>query len=335
MSEDVRCANCGTAYRSPEGFPGLLDFRLPRRRTSADLDQEAIWNRAAGEGMPSTPVDGLDCRNDFKSLLFREVSDRIGWPGEGSWTIDLGCFDGSLSRNWTLRYGTSIAGIDASPEAISRARRADPFDNVYHLASLEALPFPDSSFDAALCLDVLEHVEDPFPVLEEAARVLRPGAPYLFYVVSSRLTGTWDWWSYYVRRVFGRNVPARLGDCPEGGHDADRLVDPRAFRSLLRAAGFTVVELRPFHSFFTTLYDDRIRPALINWRARRGKAEPPPSAPGNKGAQAIVQPSAISPGKHGRLAWVDRARRVAETLDLPWRIFLSSRGFLVHGRRAA
>ncbi len=39
----------------------------------------------------------------------------------------------------------------------------------------EHLPFADGSFDAALSLNVLEHVRDPFRCARELARVVRPG----------------------------------------------------------------------------------------------------------------------------------------------------------------
>jgi SAM-dependent methyltransferase len=39
----------------------------------------------------------------------------------------------------------------------------------------ESLPFPDNHFDYAISLQVLEHVEDPRPLLEEMYRVLKPG----------------------------------------------------------------------------------------------------------------------------------------------------------------
>ena len=47
-----------------------------------------------------------------------------------------------------------------------------PFNVV---GDMEALPFPDGAFDAALALACLHHIPDPAPALDEAFRVLRPG----------------------------------------------------------------------------------------------------------------------------------------------------------------
>jgi SAM-dependent methyltransferase len=44
------------------------------------------------------------------------------------------------------------------------------------------IPFPDESFDALFCAEVLEHVFDPEPVLAEIHRVLKPGATALLTV---------------------------------------------------------------------------------------------------------------------------------------------------------
>lgn len=60
-----------------------------------------------------------------------------------------------------------------------------PYDSTDVLGVAEELPFRDDSFDAVLCLNVLEHVKDPFRVARELMRVLRPGgemmvvAPFL------------------------------------------------------------------------------------------------------------------------------------------------------------
>ncbi len=43
-------------------------------------------------------------------------------------------------------------------------------------ADLLKMPFRDASFDAVLCTETLEHVTDPQRLIDEMARVLRPGA---------------------------------------------------------------------------------------------------------------------------------------------------------------
>lgn len=48
--------------------------------------------------------------------------------------------------------------------------------------NLEALTFADATFDLAVTLDVMEHVNQPDQVLREIRRTLRPGGAYLFTV---------------------------------------------------------------------------------------------------------------------------------------------------------
>ena len=43
------------------------------------------------------------------------------------------------------------------------------------MADATALPYPDRSFDAAVCVQVLEYVKDIGAALSELYRVLRPG----------------------------------------------------------------------------------------------------------------------------------------------------------------
>jgi SAM-dependent methyltransferase len=87
--------------------------------------------------------------------------------------LDAGC-NSAESTGWYRQKAKHVFGIDPSETAIARGRAAFP-DLDLRVGSLEALPYPDGQFDAVVCLDVLEHVEDELQALNELHRVLAPG----------------------------------------------------------------------------------------------------------------------------------------------------------------
>lgn len=94
-------------------------------------------------------------------------------------TLDLGCGDAHFA---TVTFDRPLGvGVDPWTWPLRDARRLHP--NAYHLlaqADGARLPFPTGHFASALSNSVLEHIPDLDPVLAEMARVLRPGAPFVF-----------------------------------------------------------------------------------------------------------------------------------------------------------
>jgi len=68
----------------------------------------------------------------------------------------------------------TVVGLDISRSMIDQ-RAEDPLLTENLVGDMEALPFDDASFDAALFVGALHHVPDPLPALREAFRVVRPG----------------------------------------------------------------------------------------------------------------------------------------------------------------
>ncbi len=100
-------------------------------------------------------------------------------PGEA--VLDLGCgagFDAFIAAQ-IVGPGGRVAGIDASQAMLAVAeagRREAEFTQIeFQVAQVEALPFPDSSFDVALSNGVLNLIPDKPQALREIFRVLRPG----------------------------------------------------------------------------------------------------------------------------------------------------------------
>lgn len=92
---------------------------------------------------------------------------------------------------------------DLIAENATRYQVLDPTPE-YHpdiVGDIHALPFPDNSQEAMICLAVLEHVEDPWLACRELRRVLKPGGyclvyvPFLYYFHAER--GYYhDYWRY-------------------------------------------------------------------------------------------------------------------------------------------
>lgn len=99
--------------------------------------------------------------------------------------LDIACGGGFLSNSLAKHY-PRVCGIDASASSLDVARKHDSTGKVdYQVADAYKLPFQNSEFDVVCLMDFLEHVEEPQKVIQEAARVLKPGG-ILFYHTFNR-----------------------------------------------------------------------------------------------------------------------------------------------------
>ena len=100
---------------------------------------------------------------------------------------DLGCGPGQLVIELARRSpGLHVTGIDLSEEMVARgqdnARRAGVSDRVsFRRGDARQIPFPDASLDLVVSTLSLHHWSDPVAVLDEIARVLRPGGSFLVF----------------------------------------------------------------------------------------------------------------------------------------------------------
>lgn len=153
---------------------------------------------------------------------------QIDWQGKA--VLDLGCAGGFMAEALAAR-GAHVTGIDPAMGAIAAARahaRTQGLRIGYDVGVGEALPYETASFDAVVCVDVLEHVADLKKVLAEVARTLRPGGMFLFDTIN-------------------RNPLARLATItiaedvlrllPRGTHDPSMFIKPAELRAALQGAG--------------------------------------------------------------------------------------------------
>jgi methionine biosynthesis protein MetW len=164
-----------------------------------------------------------------------EIALQLLNPGKR--ILDVGCWDGHLlDLIQSAGLYQELHGVDIPSEAIEKVKSKGYFGRVVDLNG-EPLPFPDSYFDSVTLLAVLEHVFDPYILVREIYRVLRPGGQFVIDVpnVSS--------FTNRIRILFGR-LPITSSDPGwDGGHlhyftkhALDKFLSSEGFEILKRKA---------------------------------------------------------------------------------------------------
>ncbi len=115
-------------------------------------------------------------------------------PGEGP-VLDVGC--GSSRIIATLPPGSVAVDI-----LLRKLRYARRFGRSLVQASGFHLPFADQSFSCVLCSEVIEHVPNDSPILDELVRVLRPGGRL---VLGTPDYGNWQW--VWIEKAYALAAP--------------------------------------------------------------------------------------------------------------------------------
>ncbi|MGQ9688465.1 MAG: methyltransferase domain-containing protein [Desulfobaccales bacterium] len=177
----LRCPTCALAFPVREGIP---DFILDNLRRSRHVVLRRVrwfdWLATIYDLKPLYPlvlriyagwrVSYADMLRSIGALV-AEVSGRL---------LDVACGPGTLGRRLAAS-DREIFGVDMSWgmlfKGVALARREGRRGLHFARALVEALPFPDNFFDAAVCGAALHLLADPGLGLGEIGRTLRPGAP--------------------------------------------------------------------------------------------------------------------------------------------------------------
>lgn len=94
----------------------------------------------------------------------------------GSTVLDIGCNSGGLGRRLMEDKGCRMYGVDIAEHMVARA-----VEKGYeaYAGPAEELRYDDEMFDVVVASEILEHVHDPEPIIEQAFRVLKPGGLFL------------------------------------------------------------------------------------------------------------------------------------------------------------
>lgn len=150
------------------------------------------------------------------------VDNFIKFLDTNSKVIDIGCGEGVLVEKW-IDKGIDITGIDLNYE-----------NNFVRRGDIRNMPYEDSTFDAVLFLDVLEHLEfcDQLDTLVEIKRIMKKAGRMLLIVPNlSHLNSRF--------RFFLRGDLDRTDDVIN--HIGERPIHENL--NLIKEAGFGITEL--------------------------------------------------------------------------------------------
>jgi ubiquinone/menaquinone biosynthesis C-methylase UbiE len=213
--------------------------------------------RKASETAPSTEstqkkaliADPSD--NPFAVGLLDRVAD--GWfnhedseicPGvkiHSHHTVaDIGCGDGGIA-NFCAQRDAHIMFMDIDADKVNKlekrliAKEKNKFDAL--IGDCTNIPIDDDSCDIVICTEVLEHVDDPIKVIQELARIGKPGSYFVLTVPDPA-----------GESLMKATAPAAYFEKP----NHIRIFEREEFEKLAESAGLKVVK-RSFHGSFGSM----------------------------------------------------------------------------------
>ena len=161
----VRCTPCSLVYVNPMPLQAEIEEFYRREYYDQQAFKEVM-------GFPHHYLNDRDPVEVASIVPVLKLLERFSVPGR---LLDIGCGDGMflrIAREW----GWDPCGVEPSSKAASEAQSAGiPVVN----SPVTEAELEPHSFDAIVCLQVIEHVPDPISLLSCAHRWLKAGGVLL------------------------------------------------------------------------------------------------------------------------------------------------------------
>ncbi|TFH72261.1 methyltransferase domain-containing protein [Gammaproteobacteria bacterium LSUCC0112] len=160
-----------------------------------------------------SPTPGIFVSRRLGSEMFHEVSS-IGEISPGERILEIMPFAGSYTVLLHQRLGIaaelhvtdlSTLNLDFTAERLRNERGTDAIALAKAMDSLR-LPYEDASFDAVFMPQIIESLPDPWDLVQEAFRVLRPGGR-----LGLSIRNVNSWFGIYFLRQTGKGQVTNFG----------------------------------------------------------------------------------------------------------------------------
>jgi 2-polyprenyl-3-methyl-5-hydroxy-6-metoxy-1,4-benzoquinol methylase len=197
---------------------------------------------------------------NYYNLVRTDVLKNIPEDLELNHVLEVGCGEGyTLEFLKTDRGAKHTTGIELFTDAAKSAESR--VDVVINQSADETLDLPENYYDLILCLDVLEHLYDPWAVLSTLTHSLRPGGAVVASIPNVQH------WSLVKMLLRGNWTYAKAGLMDQ---THIRFFTQKSIRHLFNTAGLHVTKLdgqmgkdvrlldiltlKFFHGFFSYQY---------------------------------------------------------------------------------
>lgn len=154
--------------------------------------------------------------------------------------VDVGCGGGILSEG-LAQAGAEVTGIDLNNDLIDIAKLhlyESKLNINYSCTRIESFSLENQQmFDVIVCMELLEHVEDPKTVIQNCMALAKPGAKLFFSTINKNLKA-------YLKAVIAAEYIMRL--LPAGTHDYDKFIKPSELCQAAREYNLELIALSGF-----------------------------------------------------------------------------------------
>lgn len=207
--------------------------------------------KSTGDLWGAEAKDWADIQEPTSIPLWDAMLDATGTTA-GTAFLDAGCAAGGASVR-ALARGAQVTAVDVAAHSIEVARTRLPGATVA-VAGVGDLPFAADSFDAVICVNVMQFVPDTAKGLADLVRVTKPGGKVSVAIFGA--PGQVD-----ENTVFKAIVDA-LGT-PDAQFPEYRFSQPGTLQSLLSDAGLKDIAFAEINTPFVYANAD------IGWRGQR------------------------------------------------------------------
>ena len=159
----------------------------------------------------------------------------------GKKVVDVGCGGGILAESMA-RSGADVSGIDMASDSLNVARLHALETGVsvnYQQATAEQYANANAAtFDVVTCMEMLEHVPDPFSVIKACADLAKPGGTLFFSTLNKTIKA-------YLLAIVGAEHVMKL--VPKGTHEFDKFIRPSILMRYLEQAGLEIIDATGLH----------------------------------------------------------------------------------------